>query len=111
MQDKEELTTLVNVLAKVRKEGYKLDFTLGDDNLLHTMDSKLKFSPEQLKIVNFYRFEGQSNPDDMAILYVLETNTGEKGTITDAYGTYSDASIEAFMKLVPDMGKDLDRHI
>ncbi|MEJ8756943.1 hypothetical protein WG947_08055 [Pontibacter sp. H259] len=108
MQDKEELTTLVRVLESVRKEGYKIDFTLGDDGLLHTMDSQLKFSPEQLKIVNFYRFEGESNPDDMAILYVLETSTGEKGTISDAYGTYSDVAVEAFMKQVPDLGKNLD---
>ncbi|MER2998513.1 hypothetical protein [Pontibacter populi] len=109
MQNNEQLTSLVNVLALVRKDGYNVDFTLGDDGLLHTMDSQLKFSPEQLKIVNFYRFEGESNPDDMAILYVLETNTGEKGTITDAYGTYSDAAVEAFMRQVPDMGKDLDK--
>jgi len=108
MQDKQELTTLTKVLANVRKEGYKLDFTVGSDGLMHTMDGKLKFSPDQLQIVNFYRFEGESNPDDMAILYVLETTTGEKGTISDAYGTYSDSVVEAFMKQVPDLGKNLD---
>ncbi|MBJ6119191.1 hypothetical protein JAO76_13360 [Pontibacter sp. BT310] len=108
MQNKEELTTLTKVLTNVRKEGYKTDFTVGDDGLMHTMDSTLKFGPDQLKIVNFYRFEGESNPDDMAILYVLETNTGEKGTISDAYGPYSDSQVEAFMRQVPDMGKNLD---
>ncbi|MBB6611824.1 hypothetical protein H7F15_12305 [Pontibacter sp. Tf4] len=108
MQDKEQLKTLINVLAHVRKEGYTTDFMVGDDGLMHTMDSKLKFGPDQLKIVNFYRFEGESNPDDMAILYVLETNTGEKGTISDAYGPYSDSQVEAFMRQVPDMGKNLD---
>ncbi|MBC5774771.1 hypothetical protein H8S95_11910 [Pontibacter sp. KCTC 32443] len=110
MEDKEELTTLIKVLAGVRKEGYKLDFTLGADGLLHTMDGKMKFTPDQLRIVNFYRFEGESNPDDMAILYVLETKNGLKGTISDAYGTYSDTAVEAFMKQVEDLGKDLDRH-
>lgn len=110
MERKEELTSLVKVLAGVRKEGYKTDFTVGNDNLLHTMDSELKFTPDQVQIVNFYRFEGESNPDDMAILYVLETNTGVKGTISDAYGTYADTTVEAFMSQVQDLGKDLDRH-
>ncbi|NDK57496.1 hypothetical protein [Pontibacter fetidus] len=110
MERKEELTSLVKILDRVRKEGYKTDFRIGKDNLLHTMDDEQKFDPEQVQIVNFYRFEGESNPDDMAILYVLETNTGLKGTISDAYGTYADAKVQAFMKQVEDLGKKLDRH-
>ena len=47
MQNKEELTTLTKVLTNVRKEGYKTDFTVGEDGLMHTMDSKLKFGPDQ----------------------------------------------------------------
>lgn len=109
MEDKEPLTPLIKVLDVVRKEGYTTDFTVGDDGLLHTMDSKMKFTPDQVQIVNFYRFEGESNPDDMAILYVLETSTGIKGTISDAYGTYSDTTVEAFMSKVHDQGKDLDK--
>lgn len=109
MQDKEELTSLVNVLARLRKEGYNQDFMVSDDGRLCTMDGKECFTPDQLQIVNFYRFEGESNPDDMAILYVLETATGTKGTLSDAYGTYSDEKIEDFMKQVRDLGKDLDK--
>ncbi|HEY4652424.1 MAG TPA: hypothetical protein VIG72_13465 [Pontibacter sp.] len=108
MEDKQELTTLVKILTDVRKQGYKTDFTVGEDNLLHSLDGKLKFTPDQVQIVNFYRFEGESNPDDMAILYVIETSTGAKGTISDAYGTYSDTAVQAFMKQVEDLGKNID---
>jgi len=79
--------------------------------LLTTMDSKQKFTPDQVQIVNFYRFEGESNPDDMAILYVLETSTGAKGTISDSYGPYADETIETFMKQVRDLGKNLDTRV
>lgn len=86
-----------------------MDFRVNDEGRLSTVDGKDQFTPDQVRIVNFYRFEGESNPDDMAILYVLETDTGAKGTVSDAYGAYSDQSVESFMKQVTDLGKDLDR--
>jgi hypothetical protein len=108
MQDKVELNTMVNVLTDLRKQGYKLDFRVTPEGMLSSMDGKTLLTPEQVRIVNFYRFEGESNPDDTAILYVLETNTGLKGTISDAYGLYSDDTIESFMKQVTDLGKNID---
>ena len=111
MQDKVELTPLITVLAQVKKEGFKLDFKVTEEGKLSTMDDKQQFTADQVQIVNFYRFEGESNPDDMAILYVLETSTGAKGTISDAYGPYSDETIENFMKQVTDLGKNLDTRI
>ena len=110
MQDKVELTSMVNVLARLRKEGYTEDYTITEDGRMSTIDGRESFGPEEVNIVNFYRFEGESNPDDMAILYVIETNSGHKGTISDAYGTYSDETVENFMKLVRDFGKNMDKH-
>ena len=42
-----------------------------------------------LNVVKYYRFEGQTNPDDSTILYAIKTNTGEKGLLVDAYGVYA----------------------
>jgi len=111
MQDKEELTSMVTILNQLRQEGYTAEFKITDDGTMCVIDDKESFRPDQLRIVNFYRFEGESNPDDMAILYVVEAENGQKGTITDAYGTYSDLSLENFMRQVQDMGKNLDKHI
>ena len=44
--------------------------------------------------MDFYRFEGESNPDDMSILYAIEANDGISGTISSAYGTYADADTD-----------------
>lgn len=110
MQEKERMLPLVDVLATVRKNGYTLDFMVTEDNRLAVMNSKESFSPEQVQIVDFYRFEHDTNPDDMAILYVLETASGLKGTISDAYGTYSDDRTEQFMRLIKDLGKNIDKH-
>ena len=110
MQDKTELKSMVSVLERVRKEGYTSDFQVIENNLLSTIDGKKQYKPEQVQIVNFYRFEGESNPDDMAILYVLETADGAKGTISNSYGTYADETVESFMRQVRDLGKNLDKH-
>lgn len=111
MQNKVELSSLVSVLAQVQKEGYKLDFRITEDGKMITMDGKQQFTPEEVRIVNFYRFEGESNPDDMSILYVVDTTSGAKGTISDAYGLYSDETIESFMRQVQDLGKNLDTRV
>lgn len=110
MQDKVELTSMVKILDQLRKEGYTEDYKITENGRMCTINGKESFGPEQVNIVNFYRFEGESNPDDMAILYVIETNSGHKGTISDAYGTYSDETVESFMKQVRDLGKNIDKH-
>jgi len=109
MQDKEEERSLINVENRLNKEGYSADFKVTEGSLC-VMGTEKKYSPEQVQIVDFYRFEGESNPDDMSILYALETNDGVKGTISNSYGTYADAHIDAFMKQVEDLGKNLDKH-
>ena len=55
--------------------------------------------------MNFYRFEGESDPDDNAILYIIETNDGTKGTLVDAYGVYNDSRVSQFMKAVETIQK------
>ena len=111
MENKVELTPMITVLNQLRKEGYKVDFRVTEEGKLCTMNDKQQFGPDEVRIVNFYRFEGETNPGDMAILYVLETTSGAKGTISDAYGPYSDETTETFMKQVLDLGKDLDSRV
>jgi hypothetical protein len=111
MQDKARMTTMIRILAQLQKEGYTTDFAITeDDNRLISSDGRESFTPQQVKIVNFYRFEGESYPGDTAILYVLETDTGLKGTLTDAYGIYSDERTDNFLRQVESLGKDLNRH-
>ena len=110
MQEKERMLPMVEVLAIVRKNGYTTDFMVTEDNRLTVLSGQESFSPDQVQIVDFYRFEHDTNPGDMAILYVLETASGLKGTISDAYGTYSDERTERFMRQIEDLGKNIDKH-
>ncbi|SNR50087.1 MULTISPECIES: hypothetical protein [Hymenobacter] len=111
MQDKEEERSLVNVENKLSKDGFTADFRVTDGRLFPFGDDRSKgYAPEEVTIVDFYRFEGESNPDDMSILYALQTADGTKGTISSAYGTYGDSDALDFLKRVEDMGKNLDKN-
>ncbi len=88
-----------NLMAKLEKHGYTEQFKVEKDKLL-SLTTKKKYKSSDIKSANFYRFEGISDPDDMSILYAIETTDGCKGTLTDAYGMYSDDDTGAFMKKV-----------
>jgi hypothetical protein len=81
------------------KHGYDQSFQVTPEGLRSLTSSKL-YMPEDLLIVNFFRYEGISDPEDNSILYIIETNDGARGTLVDAYGAYSDPEVENFMKSV-----------
>lgn len=88
-----------NLMSKLERHGYKEQFKVEKDRLV-SVTTKKKYKSGDVSAVNFYRFEGSSDPDDMSILYAIETTDGAKGTLTDAYGMYSDEDTGAFMKQV-----------
>ncbi|XZF14268.1 hypothetical protein ACTHGU_21010 [Chitinophagaceae bacterium MMS25-I14] len=100
------MNTLTSVVNKVVKQGYVDNFKITDRGMF-SLSAERYFRPEQVKVINFYRFEGQSDPSDNAILYVIETSDGHKGTLIDAYGAYADPGIHKFMNLVEDMQKKM----
>ena len=58
------------------------------------------YQPEDLEIVKVYRFEGNSDPGDNSILYVIEANDGLVGYSLDAYGAYSDHDEEGYDEFI-----------
>ena len=99
-----DMKTLTSCINKLESDGYTGNFKV-EENRLVSLDSEKKFKPQQVHINNFYRFEGASDPDENSILYAIETDNGEKGTLTDAYGTYADPNVAKFIKEVEDIAK------
>ena len=91
--------TLIACLAKANKDGYKIAFTVSARGLSE-VNSERFYTPDEIKVKNFYRFEGASDPSENAILYLIKTSDGHKGTLTDAYGIYANPDISAFMEKV-----------
>lgn len=92
-------TSLSVAIQALQQEGYTEDFNLCDAGVENKNKKKIHPAME-LNVVAYYRFEGESNPADNMILYVIETTRGEKGLLLDAYGAYSgNVSDEMLQKL------------
>ena len=102
------MTSLVIVEKKLNGQGYTHDFTVKDGRLT-TMDndSARTFTPEETTIVDYFRFEGESDPGDTSILYAIETADGAKGTLSSAYGAYANEDVDQFILQVESLGKNL----
>ncbi len=81
------MTTLSSVMEKLRLKK--------QDNELIMTEAGFKspsgkiYKPEELTIIKTYRFEGDSDPSDNTILYLIEAHDGLTGYSIDAYGAYS----------------------
>ena len=99
------MKTLSECINKLVIDGYDVDFTIGDNGKLYSLRNEKSYPAEKVHIRNFFRFEGASDPDENAILYAIETDDGQKGTLTDAYGAYADAKVSKFIQMVEDISK------
>jgi hypothetical protein len=85
----------------LREKGFTEEFQICQEGLKALNSGKI-YQPQDLKIQEHFRFEGISDPDDMAVMYVVKTNDGLKGTIIDAFGLYANPELSEFMKEVED---------
>tara|TARA_R110002051_G_scaffold75791_1_gene137780 strand:+ start:11649 stop:11960 length:312 start_codon:yes stop_codon:yes gene_type:complete len=95
----ENYDTLSEAIKAKQDEGYSYDFNINSSSI-ECRELKKKFEVTEFNVDAFYRFEGDSNPDDSSILYAIQTETGIKGLLVDAYGAYSESlSSEMINKL------------
>lgn len=96
-QTMKDYNNLVDALQDLNKRGYINDFNL-KPNCLKCIDLDVELHPEDFEIKEFYRFEGDSSPDDNSVLYAIVSKNNIKGVLVDAYGTYTEAMSHAMAK-------------
>lgn len=79
--------TVSEAVAGLQKRGFTADFTQ-KKNGISFKDNHL--SPDEFEIVEFYRFEGNSDPADEAVVYAIESSKGVKGILVNGYGISSE---------------------
>ena len=90
--------TLSETLNELRTQGYTEDFNL-QQNCLECRDGQFKVFADDFKVDKYYRFEGESNPSDAAILYAISSERfGLKGVLVNAYGIYSESLTDAMLE-------------
>ncbi|MCH8534692.1 MAG: phosphoribosylpyrophosphate synthetase [Flavobacteriaceae bacterium] len=90
--------TLSERINELKNEGFTEDFDIKDDAIVN-YKRKTSYNADQVSILQHFRFEGETNPSDSSIMYVIETNDGKKGTLVDGYGSNSDMSMSLAQKL------------
>jgi hypothetical protein len=92
--------TLSSAIERLVDRGFTAHFGVVGDRL-RAFDTGKTFGPQELIIREFQRFEGVSDPDDMAIVYAIESTDGTRGSLVDAFGAYSNPTVSAFLDDVP----------
>ena len=95
---------MVECMNKLHEQGYKKQFKVTDGKL-DCLECDTRYTAEQIKINEFYRFEGESDPADMSVVYAIETEDGLKGTLVESFGTYSEEGIGEFLQKVKEVHK------
>jgi len=84
-----QFETLTEALKDLQERGYTHNFNLRP-NSINSKDLDQSYTPDTFHVDEFHRFEGNTNPDDMSIVFAITCSDGIKGTLVDAYGAYSD---------------------
>ena len=86
--DKNE--TLSGQLASLKEEGYNIDFNL-ESNCLVCCNGQDVIYADEFVIDHYYRYEGESDPSDEAILYAITSEKYNlKGVLVNGYGIYAE---------------------
>jgi hypothetical protein len=81
--------TVAEAVDGLTKRGFAEQFRI-EDGHLHGLETSETFPAADVIIREVHRFEGVSDPDNMAVVFAVETTDGIRGTLTDAFGVYSD---------------------
>ena len=92
-------TNMAEAIQALKKRGFTANFEFLDQ-AFRDVDSERTFKAEDLTIVEHYRFEGASDPDDMSVVYAIESDDGTQGIIADAFGVYANPQLGGFLNNV-----------
>jgi hypothetical protein len=80
------METVSEALARLEAAGFRDSFR-AESGRLWALAAQRFFEPERLIVDEVVRFEGESDPDDMAIVVALHSPAGDvRGTFTATYG-------------------------
>jgi hypothetical protein len=87
--------TMTEAIADLRKRGYTIDFNLEENCIVC---DKGKFTVEEFEIDEVYRFEGDTDPADEAVVYAIGSTAGLKGILVNAFGIYAETMGDELIK-------------
>ena len=81
--------TVSEAVNDLKTRGYTIDFNLEFDCIV-CHSTPVSLLPGEFEITEVYRFEGDSDPADEAVVYAIESKHGHKGVLVNGFGISSD---------------------
>lgn len=81
MEDIYHYATVSKALEELKDKGFTYDFNLHEEDIVN--------NPNDYQIVHIYRYEGNTNPDDEAIVYGIRTKSGKNGVFVSGFAANS----------------------
>lgn len=82
--------TVAEAINGLKQRGYTIDFNLEAD-CISCSKTPLSLKPSEFEITEVYRFEGDSDPADEAVVYAIESRHGQRGVLVNGFGISADA--------------------
>jgi hypothetical protein len=95
------MDTLSEAIRRLQADGYSGNWFATADHALECSETGEALDPTEVEIDHILRFEGQSDPGDMTILFALRTPSGARGLYSAAFGAETppeDAAVIALMQ-------------
>ncbi len=93
-----DYSTVSEAINELMKKGYTTDFNLpGNVKKFETGE----YRASDFRITGVYRYEGDTDPADEAVVYAIESKDGEiKGLLVNGYGTAAGRNAQAVLGLL-----------
>lgn len=82
MENRYHYASVSKALEELKILGFIVDYNLQENAIMDY--------PDSYQIVRIYRYEGDSNPDDEAVVYGIQSNAGEKGVFVAGFSANSE---------------------
>jgi hypothetical protein len=90
--------TVAEALEELNKKGFIHDFNLQDETI--------KKNPHNYEIEHVYRYEGDSDPDDEAVVYGIVSNSGQRGVYVAGFSPNSESEAASVLAKLCIEGND-----
>lgn len=90
---------MVEAIEHLKKREFTHNFSINKNGLMEESRG-IVFDPKEVKLMEFHRFEGTSDPADSSIIYAVETASGIRGIVVDMFGAAGSEVTSDFMNKV-----------
>jgi hypothetical protein len=85
------MDTLSDAVRRLQADGYTGNWFATPDHKLACDETGEVVDPGDVVIDHILRFEGQSDPGDMTILFALQAPSGDRGLYSAAFGALTES--------------------